>query len=323
MDIFYDYLNNQFKFYYYLKKFNDSIIDYLNNNNIDLDFYCCAAKVIDDNHYIITSNTNKNKICGYKLITINTNECHNNSNQIVEQKNSIKINFEDLVIYVCKITSSESDINDKISMYGMLICDSYINDTISMHVIQYDFDGSHDGNYMDFDRNWYDKNISELIVLHINGYYKLSGLYMFQNLKKLFFNKDLNQLIDCHTLPESLEELYFGDKYNQLIKVNVLPQSLKIISFTGVYNQPFGIGVLPQFLKKLSFNGVYNQPFGIGVLPQSLKKLSIIGIYNKPFGSGVLPVNIKRIDYWCWGCSHESILKLFPPQHAYKVKMLQ
>jgi hypothetical protein len=66
-----DYLNNQFLFFDYLLQLGYSnLIDYLNNNNLNLNHYCTHAYQENEIHYILTSNTTKNNFKGYRLITI-------------------------------------------------------------------------------------------------------------------------------------------------------------------------------------------------------------------------------------------------------------
>ena len=65
-----DTFNNQFKFYSYLYNLNNGILHYLENNNVDINYYCFFSKIIDNIHYLITSSTTKRKMNGYRIITI-------------------------------------------------------------------------------------------------------------------------------------------------------------------------------------------------------------------------------------------------------------
>ena len=65
-----DSLNNQFRLHNYLVKLNTNLLQYLENNNIDINYYCFYSSVIADKHYIITSQTTKRAQNGYRLIFI-------------------------------------------------------------------------------------------------------------------------------------------------------------------------------------------------------------------------------------------------------------
>ena len=64
----YDSFNNQFKLYSYLFNLNNNLPQYLDNNNINVDYYCFHSIIIDNIHYIITSATTKRKDNGHRLI---------------------------------------------------------------------------------------------------------------------------------------------------------------------------------------------------------------------------------------------------------------
>jgi hypothetical protein len=46
-----DTLNNQFTLYNYLKTINPLIINYLDDNNLNVNFYCCINKLVENEIY--------------------------------------------------------------------------------------------------------------------------------------------------------------------------------------------------------------------------------------------------------------------------------
>jgi hypothetical protein len=102
-----DSLNNQFKLCNYIAKLNNNILQYLDNNNINVNYYCFCSKIIDNKHYIITSQTTKHALNGYRLITICDAEKDNN---IFEYDDNLDIIFENIHIKITYVVDNISDI---------------------------------------------------------------------------------------------------------------------------------------------------------------------------------------------------------------------
>jgi hypothetical protein len=102
-----DSLNNQFRLYNYIAKLNTNLLQYLDNNNININYYCFFSKVIDEKHYIITSETTKRSLNGYRLITVQDVEKDNN---IFECNDNLDIIFENIHIQVTSIIDNIKDV---------------------------------------------------------------------------------------------------------------------------------------------------------------------------------------------------------------------
>ena len=76
-----------------MSKLNTNLLQYLENNNININYYYFFSNVFSKKHYIITSRTTKNKLNGYWLITIQNTDKDNN---ISERAGSLNIIFEKL-----------------------------------------------------------------------------------------------------------------------------------------------------------------------------------------------------------------------------------
>ena len=161
-----DSLNNQFKLHNYIVKLNPNLLQYLDNNNIDINYYCFFSKIVDEKHYIITSQTTKHILNGYRLITAQDVEKENN---IFEHNNSMNIIFENIYI---KVTSIVYDINDITKELDVIIVNFYSHSVYNEII---------DCAYA------YDKNILENNVTHILNATNLYAIKNFENLKELDF----------------------------------------------------------------------------------------------------------------------------------------
>jgi hypothetical protein len=286
MERVYDFLSTQFKLYYYLNNINSNLIQYLDNNNINIDYYCCAAKVIGNNHYLITSDTTKNKNIGRRIITIDINTTFYD-NQITCNLEEVKIYFEDMYINI-NISQTIADINAIIKLYSLVIidlCNQIEVTDLELQKVKLDLIWPHS------------RNINELCVLKICNYKNLNNLHMFQNLLSLEFSDTFNKEIKEQILPESLQTLIFGTLYNQYIEPNILPKTLRIIKFGEYYNKPIKANALPEYLEELLFCGYYNLAIDKGVLPPNLKIIRFNNTYNKIIGRDVLPTSLKTIQF--------------------------
>jgi hypothetical protein len=274
-----DSLNNQFKLYNYIMKLNIDLLQYLENNNININYYCFFSKIIDNIHYIVTSQTTKRRFNGYRLITIQDVEKDNN---IFEFNDSLDIIFENINIKVTSIIDDASQISNKLGIIILNFTGQLVNDeTIDCF-------------------KYYDKNILEskiIKIIKITNVKDLITLNNFENLKELTFGYYYNRTIDVNVLPNSLKTLTFSLSYNQTIDVNVLPNSLKALTFDYSYNKTIGINVLPNSLQTLTFGYTYNQIIGINILPNSLQTLTFGYGFNQIIGVNVLPSSLQILTF--------------------------
>jgi hypothetical protein len=296
MEQVYDALNNQFLFYDEFQDMGSGMVEYLENNNINLNYYCFYSKVIDKVYHIITSNTTKRKNNGYRLITIQRTE---NSNSICEHDGNTTVIFENILI---KVTPIIVNINEIASKFNIIIKDVDIVSN-NKKELSLSFEYLHS------------KNIKEENVLEICNAYKLKHIHHFKNLetisgfipnqcfiksipnslKTLTFGDMYNQIIDSNFLPKFLETLTFGSTYNQIIGENVLPSSLQTLIFGYEYNKIININVLPITLKTLIFEEFFNQPIVENVLPNSLQTLVLGSHFNHIIKENILPNSFKTL----------------------------
>jgi hypothetical protein len=307
MTVIYDDLANQFKLYHYLDNINSTITQFIENNNVNVNYYYCAVKIIDNVYYIVTSNTLKNIDPGYKLITI-TFGGNSNNNQITHNLEIIQIYYEELSI---NISQKIYDINTLIEQYSLQIVSprKYIHDVDSNSLSRFNF-------------NWqYSNNRNELTILNVYNCGNLTSLHMFQNLQKLSFEHTYNSSIGVNIFPKMLRKITFGIGYNKPIKQNVLPEFLEKLIFIGFFNQIINKGVLPLNLKTIKFSNMFNQIIDCDVLPQSLKTIQFGIYYSKTVHEGVLPDNILKIVFVQTELIINTLnhLKLIPQQHQNKV----
>jgi hypothetical protein len=290
-----DSLNNQFKLYNYILKLNTSLQYYLENNNIDINYYCFFSNVIGKKHYIITSQTIKRKNNGYRLISIQDTEKGNN---ILECDNKLNIIFDNIHI---KVTSIIDDITDVVKNLGIKIinCNAL---PISNQTMDH--------------RKYYDKNCLESNILNMVDVMSLDIINNFENmapntLQSLTFNFNYDQIISKNVLPNSLRTLTFGNYYNQIIGEQVLPHWLQTLTFGNSYKQIIGVKVLPNLLHTLTLGHSYNQKINKTVLPSSLQTLTFGHSYNREIDKNVLPSSLQTLSF---GHSYNRIInkKILP-----------
>jgi hypothetical protein len=273
-----DSLNNQFELYDYIAKFNANLSQYLDNNNININYYCFFSKIIGEKHYIITSKTIKRKNNGYRLIVIQDIEKDNN---IFKCAGNLNIIFENIRIKITPIIDNINDIANKFGIIisnvtGQLVCSGTIDYLVM-----------------------YDKNILENDITEMINITDLRILNNFENLRVLIFHCTYNQAIYENFLPNTLLALTFSDYYNQTIGANVLPNSLQTLTFGVCYNKIIGINVLPNSLQTLTFGSRYNKIIGVNVLPNSLQTLTFGYHYNQAIGVNVLPNSLQTLTFGC------------------------
>jgi hypothetical protein len=271
-----DSLNNQFRLNNYIAKLNNDLLQYLDNNNIDINYYCFFSNVINNKHYIITSQTIKRNLNGYKLITIKDTDKGNN---IFERVNNLEIIYESVCI---KITSIIDDLSDVTKKLGIII-KRFDSKLVENATINYVYN--------------YDKDLLESNIIKAINVKQLNVLHNFKNLRDIVFSVCFNQKVCENILPKTLQSLIFQNLYNNPIGISVLPNSLQSLTFSDYYNQSIGISVLPNSLKILAFGCLYNQPIGVNVLHDSLKTLTFSTMYNQPIGINVLPNSLKTLTF--------------------------
>jgi hypothetical protein len=271
-----DSLDNQFKLYNYITKLNIDLLQYLENNNININYYCFFSKIIDNIHYIVTSQTTKRKLNGYRLITIQDVEKDNN---IFEFNDSLDIIFENINIKITSIIDDASQISNKLGIIITNFTSQLVNDET-----------------IDCSKH-YDKNILESKIMKITNVVDLIILNNFENLKKLTFGFYYNQIISANVLPDSLKTISFGSWYDKTIGINVLPNSLQTLTFNHYYNQIIGVNVLPNSLQTLTFGFSHNQTIGVNVLPNSLQALTFGIMYDQVIGENVLPNSLQALTF--------------------------
>jgi hypothetical protein len=272
----YDSLNHQFRLHYYVAKLNANLLQYLENNNIDINYYCFFSKIVDNIHYVITSQTTKRKLNGYRLVTIQDVE---KDNSICEYSDNYDIIFDNINI---KVTRMIDDINDISNKLGIVITDFH-GKLVDDGLIDY--------------YDTYDKNILESNVTQIKNLKKIDVLNNFENLKILTFNVLYNQIIGANILPNSLQTLTFGINYNLPINENVLSNSLQTLRFGFKYNCKIDVNVLPNSLQTLTFGYEYNQPINENVIPNSLQTLTFGYEYNQPINENVIPNSLQALTF--------------------------
>jgi hypothetical protein len=85
-----------FEYYLYEKKLDYSLIDFMENNNIDY-FYVCFFNIIRDNtHYLVTTDPTNDL---HQLITIKVNNAQNENN-IVTNDHQVTINYNEYTVII-------------------------------------------------------------------------------------------------------------------------------------------------------------------------------------------------------------------------------
>jgi hypothetical protein len=281
-----DSFNNQFKLYNYISYLNTNLLQYLENNNIDINYYCFFSKVVDKKHHIITSQTTKRKNNGYRLITIQDMEADNN---ILEYGGYTNIIFDGIHVKITPIIEDIFDVTEK----------------LKIKIIQFNAK-SLDNQTVDCRYN-YDMNILENTVINIVYAKDVGILYKFENtpsciLQALTFNDSHYHIINKNVLPSSLKTLTFGGMYNLAISENVLPNALQTLTFGHWYNQIINENVLPISLQTLTFGRHYNQIINTNVLPNALQTLTFGDYYDQIINENVLPNALQTLTFgYCYG----------------------
>jgi hypothetical protein len=232
-----DSFNSQFKLYNYLHNLNNDLIIYLENNNININYYCFFSTIIDNKHKIITSDTTKRKDNGHRLITITTFTTIADKNYIYDNGVNTLICFEDIYI---KITAIIDNLNNKIDKLNLKIILKPFYSQIRKECVNYCFN--------------INKNVQENDITIVYYPHNITLLRELPNLQELTFSNTFNQIIGENILPNSLQTIDFGQRYNQVININTLPSSLKTITLSCYYFEPLAYEAIPSSLQAIIFN---------------------------------------------------------------------
>ena len=130
-----------------------------------------------------------------------------------------------------------------------------------------------------------------LIELKLENNYNLPLINnfneLFQNLQKLEFGFNFNQLIP-NNLPNSLQEIIFGHDFNQILPDN-LPDTITCLWFNGLYNQPLP-KKLPNSLKVIKFGKKFDQLLDNLLMSKNLKEIKLSKNYQQ-----IIPVNLQHL----------------------------
>jgi hypothetical protein len=219
-----DSFNNQFKFYYYLSNLSSDIQQYLESNDIDIDYYCFYQHVINDVDYIITSNTTKRPDNGYRLITIKQIEYADN--RIYKFSNILVVCHKNLRI---EITDCIYNISDYITHLGIKI--KQIKDYHSNHtILDYAYD---------YSQNLLEEQVTSVKYIHSKNH--LPSLSLLKNLQTIIFDSKFNLLLPANLLPTSLRKIGFYCSYSMDLNASNLPKNIEIIKFNLCSNNNFTI----------------------------------------------------------------------------------
>jgi hypothetical protein len=208
MEIVHDKFNNQFMFHTYIEEFYSDLYYYLDNNNINLNYYCIIAKKVDNTCYIVTSATNKRLDNGYRLITITEMETDHNI-KINEGIDTV-INLDNLHVQIFARTDL-SEINRQVSWLNLRVQD--IAGKLPVKGV--------------YNEYAYNKDVLETEFTSAFGLYNLKILPILWNLKKIMFSSSFSQ-INIGNLYEGLEYIIILERQQLLIK-RPMPKSLKRI----------------------------------------------------------------------------------------------
>jgi hypothetical protein len=288
MRIIHDCLNKQFQLYGIL---NRDIIQYLENNNLNINYYCTVQINIDKIQYIVTSNTIKNKEEGYRLIMINRDRDDNDiDNKIIQTGDLLNIFYNNMKINISN-PMQIAYINNQLYHYGLQIRDGKYDDIIDHKL---------------FFNKVYDKNIdaSEFTALktfgNMFGNNAFSFIRSFNNVSILYIEINYYKFIK---LP-NLEILNLEGNWQRPCKFNFVkgdfPKNLKILRFRGcnrLFCKPYAI---PLNLHTLDLDLWFNLPLEPNILPHNLHTLNFGELYDIKFEQNILPPNLRVLTLGKW-----------------------
>ncbi|KAF2071204.1 hypothetical protein CYY_007472 [Polysphondylium violaceum] len=115
------------------------------------------------------------------------------------------------------------------------------------------------------------------------------------NVKRIIFGHQFNQLLVEGTIPSTITEINFGNSFNQNLKKTYLPPSLTYLSFGKNFNQPFDKDTLPPNLCYLTLKQL-NPKQSLSHLPPSVSYLFLENI--KEISKLDLPFSVKNLKVY-------------------------
>jgi hypothetical protein len=337
-----DCLNTQFRLYHRLKKLNRDILQYLDNNNLNINYYCIHEDKCGDITHILTSDTIKNGKRGHYKISITMEEIIENKVSIFD--NITTVHYENIIITV---------LPSSINLLKVQVCDKIINNKIDLNLC-YDKDideslfiNMHATNYTDktskmlkmfinlntltltdkindeikiFENNLPNNlhklviNVNRLFIRKLPKYLhtiNFENVVTFPNINFLnhldtaILNNYCTSPIPTNYFPQSLKTLMFDNHFDQMIYQNSLPPMLETITFGYHFNHQILTDILPISLKNLTFGYSYNLPIGKNVLPPLLENLVYGYMYNQVVEIDVLPMSLKSLIF---GYSYNQVI---------------
>jgi hypothetical protein len=297
-----NYLCNHFTLYSYFHRIGlTDCVQYLENNNVNIDTICTYKKIDADVHHLIT-------IKPYKLITIeNTNSDNHYINKIGEH---YEIYYSGKVIKFDNVNKPVMRTPRRISnLWYILNCKSYYKsiyksfnpiDMVNKIINLTDIDIL-SINFPNLKYLWFDHNFNSVAnelpntIEHIKFGHRFNQkiLNLPRYLRIIVFGNDFNQPINKGVLPSNMDKIIFGHNFNQEL-VNVLPKKLKILVFGYSFNS---ICTLPSSLTSLTFGAKYNQDLKVGDLPPRLKHIEFGYYFNKAINSDIFPKTLNYIRF--------------------------
>jgi hypothetical protein len=273
----YDSFNNQFTLYKYLDNLNNALTNYLDNNNIYINTYCIYSIHLDNVHYLITSNTTKNKVSGNYLITIEEFNCEPMLEaKIIKNETNFAIWYDNLKIII------NFDINK------IVICDC------EFKILKPEYEQELLDGFFKY-HEIYNSNTDELQVIRATTATTKNNLFpLLSNLQVLHYN---DKFLPSTPLPRTLITLVLGDRHVCSILRNILPNSLLTLEYGTYYNKEIKSNVLPPYLETLKFGFGYNKIINKDVLPDLLKNLIFGGKYDKLIEKDVLPNLLQTLAF--------------------------
>jgi hypothetical protein len=298
-----DCLNNQFLLYPLLDRLNSTILQYLENYNVNLkNYYCIVEKKCQNITVLVTSNTIKNKEIGRRIITIEETEyCENN---IYTLDDTLHIQYESTRITIGELVGTKNFVSE---LYNIYI---HTQKFVTMRENYWYCD-------CEYSSNIDETQIKLLVIVNSPRNKQCPKFNMFSNLKHInassveYFSQDslpsslktltiekiINPL-DIRCLPNNLRTLIYNACHP--IEVNILPKNLDSLFLGKYFKSPLGINVLPENLQSLTLGELYVTPIKLNILPHNLKILRVGRYYITEFGTNVLPSSLQELEVSCY-----------------------
>jgi hypothetical protein len=293
----YNTINYEFTFYYYLEEqYLSGVVDFIKNNNINLDFICLIDWNINSEgkRYLVTKD--------HRIIVV----CHNEYEEkayITRDNDKYTISCSNILITISNQYSSFHKIDNYFSSNNITVLKPihkahiYFNGSISSPSLRilsilkdcdtFELHNPKSGNYIFPD--------CSIQSLNFNTNIKITPNYLPSTIKYLHLGNYFNS--DIEYLPPTLHTLIINGG-NQLT-TNSLPNSLKVLKLENLYSHELLPGVLHNGITKVKFNSNYNHILKPNVFPNSLEilKFGISSKYNHNIEYKVLPPLLKKLVF--------------------------